>query len=277
MASEWLGAPLPAGDEERVNFDTSVAHIARVYDYWLGGKDNFEADREAAEEALAAYPDLVSSVRANRAFLARGVRFLAAEAGIRQFLDIGTGIPSASNTHEVAQSITPDSRVVYVDNDPIVLAHARALLVGSPEGRTDYLDADLRETEKILGHARGLLDFSRPVAVMLVAVLHLIGPEDYPYSIVSQLMDAMPAGSYLLLSHVASDIEPEKMAEMGKRLNRLLAQKGTYRSQAEVTDFFTGLDLVEPGVVPVQHWRQDSEVEGARRAAMWGGIARKNG
>jgi hypothetical protein len=276
MASEWLGAPLPP-EQEQVDFDTSVAHIARVYDYWLGGKDNFEADRTAGEEALAAYPDLVSSVRANRAFLARGVRFLAAEAGIRQYLDIGTGIPSANNTHEVAQSVAPDSRVVYVDNDPIVLAHARALLVGRPEGTTDYLDADLRETEKILDHARGLLDFSQPVAVMLVAVLHLIGPEDHPYSIVSQLIDAVPPGSYLLLSHVASDIEPEKMAEMGKRLNRLLAQKGYYRSQAEVTQFFTGLELVEPGVVPVQHWRQDSEIEGARRAAMWGGVARKNG
>jgi hypothetical protein len=277
MTSEWLGAPLPPDQEEQVDFDTSVAHIARVYDYWLGGKDNFEADRIAGEEALAAYPDLVSSVRANRAFLARGVRFLAAEAGVRQFLDIGTGIPSANNTHEVAQSVAPQSRVVYVDNDPIVLAHARALLVGRPEGTTDYLDADLRETEKILGHARGLLDFSQPVAVMLVAVLHLIGHEDHPHSIVSQLMDAVPPGSYLLLSHVASDIEPEKMAEMGKRLNRLLAQKGYYRSQAEVTQFFTGLELLEPGVVPVQHWRQDSEIEGSRRAAMWGGVARKNG
>jgi hypothetical protein len=277
MTSEWLGAPLPPDQEEQVDFDTSVAHIARVYDYWLGGKDNFEADRTAGEEALAAYPDLVSSVRANRAFLARGVRFLAAEAGVRQFLDIGTGIPSANNTHEVAQSVAPQSRVVYVDNDPIVLAHARALLVGHPAGTTDYLDADLRETEKILDHARGLLDFSQPVAVMLVAVLHLIGPEDHPYSIVSELMDAVPSGSYLLLSHVASDIEPEKMAEMGKRLNRLLAQKGYYRSQAEVTQFFTGLELLEPGVVPVQHWRQDSEIEGARRAAMWGGVARKNG
>jgi hypothetical protein len=277
MTSEWLGAPLPPDQEEQVDFDTSVAHIARVYDYWLGGKDNFEADRIAGEEALAAYPDLVSSVRANRAFLARGVRFLAGEAGVRQFLDIGTGIPSANNTHEVAQDVAPASRVMYVDNDPIVLAHARALLVGRPEGTTDYLDADLRETEKILDHARGLLDFSQPVAVMLVAVLHLIGPEDHPHSIVSQLMDAVPPGSYLLLSHVASDIEPEKMAEMGKRLNRLLAQKGFYRNQAEVTQFFTGLELLEPGVVPVQHWRQDSEIEAARRAAMWGGVARKNG
>ncbi len=276
MTDGWLGAPLPAAPDEPVDFDTSVAHIARVYDYWLGGKDNFAADREAGDEALQAYPDLVSSVRANRAFLARGVRYLA-EAGIRQFLDIGTGIPSANNTHEVAQRVAPGSRVVYVDNDPIVLAHARALLVGSPEGATDYLDADLRDTAKILAHAAGELDFSRPVAVMLVAVLHLIGPDDDPYGIVRQIMAAVPPGSYLLLSHVASDIEPEKMAEMGKRLNRLLAQRGWYRSQAEVGSFFTGLDLVEPGIVPVQQWRPDSEMEAARRSAMWGGVARKSG
>jgi S-adenosyl methyltransferase len=277
MTDGWLAAPLPVGQDEPVDFDTSVAHIARVYDYWLGGKDNFAADREAGDEALQAYPDLVSSVRANRAFLARGVRYLAAEAGIRQFLDIGTGIPSANNTHEVAQRTAPGSRVVYVDNDPIVLAHARALLVAGPDGATDYLDADLRDTAEILEHAAGFLDFSQPVGVMLVAVLHLIGPDDDPYGIVRQLMAAVPPGSYLLLSHVASDIEPEKMAEMGKRLNRLLAQKGYYRNQAEVTEFFAGLDLLEPGVVPVQHWRQDSEVEGARRSAMWGALARKAG
>jgi hypothetical protein len=252
-----------------------VAHIARVYDYRLGGKDNFAADRAAGDEALQAYPDLVSSVRANRAFLARGVRYLTAEAGIRQFLDIGTGIPTANNTHEVAQAVAPETRVVYVDNDPIVLAHARALLVSGPSGATDYLDADLRDTDRVLDYARERLDFTRPVGVMLVAVLHLVGPEDDPYGIVRQLIDAVPPGSYLLLSHVASDIEPEKMAEMGKRLNRLLAQKGTYRSQPEVAAFFDGLDIVEPGVVPVQHWRPDSEVEAARRAAMWGGIGRK--
>jgi hypothetical protein len=276
MTDEWLGAPLPAAQDDPVDFDTSVAHIARVYDYWLGGKDNFAADREAGEEAMRAYPDLVSSVRANRAFLARGVHYLA-EAGIRQFLDIGTGIPSANNTHEVAQRVAPGSRVVYVDNDPIVLAHARALLVGDPAGATDYLDADLRDTGKILEHAAEVLDFSRPVAVMLVAVLHLVGPDDDPYGIVRQLMAAVPPGSHLLLSHVASDIEPEKMAEMGKRLNRLLAQRGWYRSQSEVADFFAGLELVEPGVVPVQHWRPDSEMEAARRSAMWGGVARKTG
>jgi S-adenosyl methyltransferase len=275
MTGDWLSAPLPPSAQDSVSFDTSVAHIARVYDYWLGGKDNFAADRVAGDEALQAYPDLVSSVRANRAFLARGVRYLAAEAGIRQFLDIGTGIPTASNTHEVAQSVAPESRVVYVDNDPIVLAHARALLVSGPRGATDYLDADLRDMAHVLDYARGRLDFSRPVGVMLVAVLHLVGPEDDPYRIVRRLMDAVPSGSYLLLSHVASDIEPEKMAEMGKRLNRLLAQKGTYRSQPEVAAFFDGLDIVEPGVVPVPQWRPDSEVESARRAAMWGGIGRK--
>ena len=274
MTDEWLGAPLAADQEESVDFDTSVAHIARVYDYWLGGKDNFAADREAGAEAMQAYPDLVSSVRANRAFLARGVHYLA-EAGIRQFLDIGTGIPSANNTHEVAQRVAPGSRVVYVDNDPIVLAHARALLVGDPAGATDYLDADLRDTAKILEHAAEVLDFSRPVAVMLVAVLHLIGPEDDPYGIVRQLMDAVPPGSYLLLSHVASDIEPEKMAEMGKRLNRLLAQRGWYRNQPEVAGFFAGLELVPPGIVPVQQWRPDSDMEATRRSAMWGGVARK--
>ena len=274
MTDEWLGAPLAENQDESVDFDTSVAHIARVYDYWLGGKDNFAADREAGTEAMQAYPDLVSSVRANRAFLARGVHYLA-EAGIRQFLDIGTGIPSANNTHEVAQRVAPGSRVVYVDNDPIVLAHARALLVGDPSGATDYLDADLRDTGKILEHAAEVLDFSRPVAVMLVAVLHLIGPDDDPYGIVRQLMAAVPPGSYLLLSHVASDIEPEKMAEVGKRLNRLLTQRGWYRNQSEVADFFAGLELVEPGVVPVQHWWPDSEMEAARRSAMWGGVARK--
>jgi S-adenosyl methyltransferase len=260
---------------EPPTFDTSVAHIARVYNYWLGGKDNYAADRLAGEEAISAYPGLVSSVRANRAFLARAVRYLAAEAGVRQFLDIGTGIPSANNTHEVAQSVAPDARVVYVDNDPVVLAHARALLTSSPSGATDYLDADLRDTGTILSQAARTLDFGRPVAVMLVAILHLIGDADDPRAIVRGLLDAVPAGSYLALSHVASDIEPEAMAEMAKRLNRLMAEKGTYRSQAEVTRFFDGLELLPPGVVRIQQWRPDTEAEATARAAMWGGIGRK--
>jgi S-adenosyl methyltransferase len=261
------------GEEQQtpVTFDTSVAHIARVYDYWLGGKDNYAADRAAGDEALEAYPNLVFSVRANRAFLARTVQYLAGTAGIRQFLDIGTGIPTANNTHQVAQSVAPESRVVYVDNDPIVLTHARALLAGA----TAYIDADLRDTQAILAEAAQTLDFSEPVAVMLIAVLHLIGDEDDPLGIVATLIDAVPPGSYLALSHVASDIEPEKMAEMGKRLNRLLAQKGTYRSQAEVEQFFAGLEVVAPGVVPIPQWRPATELEASTPAAMWGGVGRK--
>jgi hypothetical protein len=166
-------------------FDTDVAHIARVYDYWLGGKDNYAADRMAGEAALEAYPDLVSSVRANRAYLARVVRYLAGEAGIRQFLDIGTGIPTANNTHEVAQDVAPESRIVYVDNDPIVLAHARALLTSNKAGATDYADADLRDVDAILQQAARTLDFSAPVAVMLIAVLHLIGDDEDPHGVVA--------------------------------------------------------------------------------------------
>jgi hypothetical protein len=263
----------PAGD--RPTFDTSVAHSARVHDYWLGGQDNFAADRAAGDAVIAAYPGIVMSVRANRAFLARAVRFLAAGAGIRQFLDIGTGIPTANNTHEVAQSVAPDCRVVYVDYDPIVLAHARALLVGSPEGATDYVDADLRDPQTILSLARRTLDLSRPVAVMLIAIMHLIGDDADPYGIVRQLMTAVPAGSYLALSQVASDIEPGQMAEAARRYNRLAHETQRHRDRAEVTRFFDGLDLVEPGLVPVQHWRPGSDLEAKARSAMWGGVARK--
>ena len=256
-------------------FDTSVAHIARVYDYWLGGKDNFAADREAADQALAAYPDLVCSVRANRAFLARAVRLLAGQAGIRQFLDIGTGIPAVNNTHEVAQAVAPASRIVYVDNDPIVLAHARALLTSGPKGATSYVDTDLRDTGQVLAGAAEVLDFARPVAVLLIAVLHLIGDEDHPHDIVGRLMAAAAPGSYLALSHVASDIEPEAAAEVARRLNRMVAQQGTYRSHGEVARFFDGLELIEPGVTAIQHWRPATDVEAACPTAMWGGVARK--
>ena len=274
MTSEAHG-DVSAADAEHPTFDTSVAHIARVYNYWLGGKDNYAADRAAGDAALGAYPDLVSSVRANRAFLARAVRYLAGEAGIRQFLDIGTGIPSADNTHEVAQAAVPESRVVYVDNDPIVLAHARALLTSSAEGATDYIDADLREADKILEQAARTLDFSQPVAVMLIAVLHLIGPEDQPYEIVTKLLDTVPSGSYLALSHVASDIQPEQVEGMRGRLNETMFQKSTYRSHAEVSRFFDGLDVVDPGIVVVQKWRPASEAEATAASAMWGGVGRK--
>jgi S-adenosyl methyltransferase len=274
QARDWLD-DTGSAEHESPTFDTSVAHIARVYDYWLGGKDNYAADRAAGEAALQAYPDLVSSVRANRAFLARVVRYLAAEAGIRQFLDIGTGIPTANNTHEVAQSVAPESRVVYVDNDPIVLSHARALLTSNPVGSTDYIDADLRDTDRILAEAARTLDFSRPVAVMLIAILHLIGDEDDPAAIVARVLDAVPPGSYLAISHVASDIEPEKMAEMRERLNRMVSQKGTYRTHAEVARLFDGLELIPPGVTRIQEWRPAAELDAMRPAAMWGGIGLK--
>jgi S-adenosyl methyltransferase len=264
-----------AGDGEHPTFDTSVAHIARVYNYWLGGKDNYAADREAGDATIAAYPDLVASVRANRAFLARTVRYLANEAGIRQFLDIGTGIPTANNTHEVAQSVTPDCRVVYVDNDPIVLAHARALLTSTPQGATSYIDADLRDTATILGQAAATLDFDKPVAVMLIAILHLIADDDDPYGIVTTLLDAVPAGSYLALSHVASDIAPEQQAEAARRYNQRAHDRQNHRDHAGVTRFFDGLALVDPGVVPVQKWRPNTAAEANSPSAMWGGVARK--
>ena len=262
------------GGARRV-IDTSVAHSARVHDYWLGGKDNFAADRAAGDAVIQAYPGIVASVRANRVFLARVVRFLAAEAGIRQFLDIGTGIPASNNTHEVAQSVAPGCRVVYVDYDPVVLLHAQALLTSSAQGALDYIDADLRDPQKLLAQAARTLDFSRPVAVMLIAIMHLIGDQDDPGGIIKQLMAAVPAGSYLALSQVASDIEAEQMAEAAKRYNRLARETQRHRSHAEVTRFFDGLELLDPGVVPVPRWRPASEIEAEAHSAMWGGVALK--
>jgi hypothetical protein len=264
-----------SGRDDQPAFDTSVAHQARIYDYWLGGKDNYAADRKAAEAAIAAYPGVATGARANRQFLARAVRHLAGEAGIRQFLDIGTGIPTANNTHEVAQSVAPDSRIVYVDYDPVVLLHARALLASHDNGRIDYLDADLRDTRSILEQAARTLDFSRPVAIMLIAILHAVDDADDPYQIVATLLDAVPPGSYLALSHVASDIDPEKIAEATERLNQLSHQHFTLRDHAQVTRFFDGLELLEPGVARVEEWRPASELEQQNRSAVWGGVARK--
>jgi len=238
------------------DIDTTVPHIARIYNYWLGGKDYFAVDREAAEKVIQATPAILPGVRANRAFLGRAVRYLAAEAGIRQFLDIGTGIPSASNTHEVAQAAAPGSRVVYVDNDPIVLAHARALLTSTPEGVTTYIEADARDTATVLREAARTLDFSQPVAVMILCVMQYI-PDSYdPHGIVTRLMAQMPPGSYLAMSDTTRDIDTEWVTEGADRLNtRLGSTQFTARSRAEFGAFFDGLDLVEPGLVPVQEWR----------------------
>ena len=254
-------------------FDTSVPHIARVYNYWLGGKDHFAADRELAERFIKADPEVIAGVRANRAFLGRAVHFLATKARLRQFLDIGTGIPTANNTHEVAQRAAPDSRVVYVDNDPIVLAHARALLTSDPDGVTDYVDADLRNTGAILTQAARTLDFGRPVAVMLVGILQCIPDEDDPRGIVAALMDGVPPGSYLAISHPAADVHAEARAGAAV-LSEGLASPVTFRSRAAIARFFGGLELVEPGLVSTSQWRSGASTD-TRPLANWAGVARK--
>jgi SAM-dependent methyltransferase len=257
------------------SLDTGVAHPARIYDYWLGGRNNFPADREAAEQAIAANPMIVLDVRANRAFLARIVRFLAEDQQIRQFLDIGTGLPTADNTHEVAQASDPKARVVYVDNDPIVFQHARALLESSPSGATAYVEADLRDVDKILLQASATLDMSQPIAVLLLIVLHMIPAEHDPYELVARLMRSLAPGSYLVIAHPASDIRREAAAEMARRINsRLGGGRGTLRTRDECERFFDGLDLLEPGIVQPQHWRPRGPVTGADVTA-WAGVGRK--
>jgi hypothetical protein len=256
--------------------DTGHAHPARVYNYWLGGTDNFAADREAAEQAIAANPGIVTDVRANRAFLARVVRYLAGECGVRQFLDIGTGLPVAGNTHEVAQEVAPDARIVYADNDPIVLRHARTLLTSTPQGACDYVEADLRDTAAIRTAAARTLDFGVPVALMLLIIMHLIPDDDDPFGIVAGLMGALPGGSYLVLTHPASDIRAAQMAEMTRRVNeRMSGPRATMRDHAAITRFFDGLELVEPGVVQPQRWRPEPGMPGPPLVTAWCGVARK--
>ncbi len=252
--------------------DTSTAHPARVYDYWLGGKDNFAADREAAELALQAYPELAKAVQSNRAFLARAVRYLTG-AGIRQFLDVGTGIPAASNTHQVAQREAPDSRIVYVDNDPVVLLHAQALLKSTPQGTCDYIQADLRDPGKILAGAARTLDFGQPVALMLLAILQFIREEEDPYALVSKLLAALPSGSYLVVSHPTDDFNPNRQGESIQRYNERVADQATLRGQDGTRRFFDGLDIIEPGVVA--QWRPGSDLVAAAPSSMWCGVARK--
>jgi hypothetical protein len=268
--SSSQGAPDPAG----TGIDTTVPHSARIWNYWLGGKDNYAVDREAGDQYKEIFPGIAVVARTSRGFLTRAVRYLAGEAGIRQFLDIGTGIPTASNTHEVAQAEAPASRVVYVDNDPVVLVHARALLASGPEGATAYVDADLRDSERIVDQAAGTLDFSAPVAVMLVSVLHVIPDRDDPAAIVGRLMGAAAPGSFLCISHPASDID-RAATEGARRYNALAGQPALLRDRTEVERFFDGLELVDPGVVPLPQWRPRTELEAKTRAAAWGGVARK--
>ncbi|TDD93965.1 SAM-dependent methyltransferase [Actinomadura rubrisoli] len=252
--------------------DVHTPHIARIYDYWLGGKDNFAVDRAAAERVMAATPTIKPGVAANRAFLQRVVRFMAGE-GVTQFLDIGTGIPTADNTHLVAQQASPQSRVVYVDNDPIVLAHARALLSGVT-APTAFLDADLRDTDRILEGAADLLDFRRPVGLLLIAILHCVPDGDDPRLIVRTLMDALPPGSFLAITHPGIDQLPEQMAAAEKALTDAMGFRVTFRTHEGVSAFFTGLEVLDPGVVAVQEWRPDSP-PASTTTGMWGGAARK--
>jgi hypothetical protein len=247
-----------------------------MYDHLLGGKDNYAADRAAVEAQLKVFPDLAFSARANRAFLGRAVRYLAADAEVRQFLDIGTGIPTAGNTHQVAQAIAPESRVVYVDYDPVVLAHARALLISHEAGATEYIDADLRDTGTILTQAAELLDFTQPVAITLIAILHAVPDLDDPYAIVARLLDAVPPGSYLALSHMGTELLGQETEDGLKDIaDRMMQQKLTARSREQLARFFEGTDLVEPGLVRVEEWRPEPGTGDTGRSALWGAVGRK--
>jgi hypothetical protein len=258
--------------------NTSVAHPARMYDYYLGGKDNFPADREAADRMIAASPGVREGARQNRAFLRRAVHYLAGEAGIRQFLDIGTGIPTQGNTHEVARAVAPDASVAYVDNDPIVIAHARALLAGHQLGTTTAAEADLRQPDLILAHpeVQRAVDLERPVGLLLVAILMFLQDSDGPYRIVERLKAAIPSGSYLVVSHTTPDFNPEAAARGVRAYDRATAPM-TMRRREQVLRFFDGLELVDPGLVQVSRWRPDApipQIPGGH-PWVWAGVGRK--
>ncbi|MGW1807310.1 SAM-dependent methyltransferase [Streptomyces sp. NPDC002078] len=260
----------------RARIDTSRPHTARIWNYWLGGKDNYEVDRAAGDRIRQLHPGIGEYARADRLFLGRAVRHLVGEVGIRQFLDIGTGLPTAGNTHEVAQRIAPQARIVYVDNDPLVLAHARALLTSTPEGRTDYLDEDLRNVDAILEHAAKTLDFGKPVALMLLGVVIFIGDDEDPYGLVRRLTDRLPAGSHLVLSHTVTHPAMPDVDEAVTFWNEHGTPKLTQRTPEDVARFFDGLQLLEPGVVSCSRWRpQDDHGAEPEEVAMFGGVARK--
>jgi len=240
-----------------------VAHTARVWNYWLGGKDNFAADRAVGDQIQAVVPDIVQSARADRAFLGRVVRYLVSDVGIRQFLDIGTGLPTANNTHEVAQALVPECRIVYGDNDPMVLAHARALLTSDPLGETDYIHADAREVDKILVEAARTLDFSRPVALMLLGILNFVGDDAEAHSVVDRLVDAVPSGSYLVVAHPTKEVNTQAAEEALRLWNENAEPKLTFRSRPQLASFFHRLELLEPGVVSCSRWRPEPGADDA--------------
>jgi O-methyltransferase involved in polyketide biosynthesis len=262
-------------DEAGTGIDTTVPHSARIWNYWLGGKDNFAVDRAAGDEYIKVFPGIVDVARTSRARLARSVAYLAGEQGIRQFLDVGTGLPTANNTHQVAQRVAPESRIVYVDNDPLVLAHARALLTSSREGATAYIHADLREPDKIIAEAAKTLDFDRPIALILHGILGHIPDTGEARSLVRRLMDALPSGSYLDIGDgVRAPVTDFEEAQQG--YNETGAVPYVLRTPEEIASFFDGLELVEPGLVPPPLWRPEGEA-GAPPGNMsaFGGVGRK--
>jgi hypothetical protein len=274
--SDGTGSTVPDPWPPPDGIDTSVPHPARTYNYWLGGKDNYPVDREVGDQILAAMPepDLRVLARINREFLGRVVRYLAGEVGIRQFLDVGTGLPTTDNTHQVAQSVAPECRIVYVDNDPLVLVHARALLVGTPQGSTDYIEADLREPDKILRLAAETLDLDQPVALMLLGILDFVPDAEQPHAIVRRLLDGLAPGSYLV---AACHLHSEPMDRAAAVWNERAATPITIRSIEEFTRFFDGLQLVEPGVVSEPQWRPDAGTLFAGRYMQdaYGAVGRK--
>jgi O-methyltransferase involved in polyketide biosynthesis len=270
----WMSAPTPASNSAA--FDPAVAHSARIYNYWLGGKDHFPADRKAAEEVMRLHPRVVASARANRRFLARVVRYLAGDCGIRQFLDIGAGLPAqdGTNTHQVAQDVDPGCRVVYADNDRIVLSHARALLTSTPQGECGYAEADLHDPETILAQAAGTLDFTQPVAIMLLAVVHFLPERDHPAQIVAALASALAPGSFVAISHLTADFAPEQVTAATTAYNIQVPVRVTARTHTQVTGLFGGLPLLPPGVVPVSEWRPVVGDPFGQPADLHAGVAR---
>ncbi|MUL41163.1 SAM-dependent methyltransferase [Streptomonospora sp. PA3] len=243
--------------------DTTVPHTGRVWNYWLGGRDNFAADRELGDRIREFLPTVVELARADRDFLGRAVTYLAREAGVRQFLDVGSGLPTADNTHEVAQAAVPEARIVYVDNDPLIHAHARSLLAGTPQGATDYIHADLRDTEAVLQAAARTLELDRPIALTLLGVVEHIPDSDGPYEVVGRLVDALPSGSYLVLAHDTSVVHGEISQEAVRRWNESATPGITLRSPEEIGRFFAGLEVLEPGVVSTSRWRPRPTDDGA--------------
>ena len=266
-----------AAAQPGVKLDTTVSHSARIWNYWLGGKDNYAVDREAGDKVAAMLPSIVIQARADRAFLGRAIRYLAGEEGIRQFLDIGTGLPTADNTHQVAQRVAAEARVVYADNDPLVLIHARALLTSTPEGACSYVEGDLREPDKILAQAARTLDFTQPAALILLGVLHHIPDTEQACSVVGHLVTALAPGSFLVINHSTSAVHGAAMEEAVAHWNKVGTPTMTLRTPQQITQFFDGLDLLPPGVVSCSRWRPDLTPAGGQPAEVdeFCGVARK--